>query len=164
MLQAISLALGLFLTWLLWSGHTAVLLVTFGVLSVALVLYVARRMGVMDEEGVPIHLRGYIFGYWGWLLWEIVKANITVARIVLRKDMNISPTVVQVKAQQSTDLGRVIFANSVILTPATLTLDVHEGVVTVHGLTEQSAREVVEGDMNRRVAALELRSGAGREA
>lgn len=155
MLHAVSLALGLFATWLLWSGHTEIFFVGLGFLSAAIVIYVALRMAVVDEEGVPVHLGRHIFGYWGWLLKEIVKANFQVARIVLGRRLAISPTLIHVDALQKTDLGRVIFANSIILTPATLTMDIHEGVLTVHALTRASAREIEEGEMNRRVALLE---------
>lgn len=158
MVHAISLALGLFGTWLLWSGHMGLFLVGLGLLSAALVVYLAHRMAVVDSEGVPVHLWGRIFGYWGWLLVQIVKANFDVARIVLSRKLDISPTIVKVSSLQQTDLGRVIFANSIILTPATLTMDIHEGVLTVHGLTQRSAAEVEEGEMNRRVARLESNS------
>lgn len=158
MLHAISLALGLFATWLLWSGHTELFFVGLGLLSAALVVFVAVRMSIVDEEGVPLHLRHHIFTYWGWLLVEIVKANFQVAHIILARKPGISPTIVRVKALQKTDLGRVIFANSIILTPATLTLDMADGVLTVHGLTRASARAVESNTMNRRVALLEGRS------
>ena len=158
MLHAVSLSLGLFATWLLWSGHTEFVLVGLGFLSAAIVIYVALRMAVVDEEGVPVHLGRHIFGYWGWLLAQIFKANFQVARIILDRRLPISPTLIRVEALQKTDLGRVIFANSIILTPATLTMDIHEGVVTVHALTRASAREIQNGEMNRRVAILEGQS------
>lgn len=164
MLHALSLALGLFGTWLLWSGHTEMFFIGAGLVSVGLVIYVAIRMSVLDSESVPLHLGVRVLGYWGWLLKEIVKANFEVARIILSKDMKISPTMIKVKAHQTTDLGRVIFANSIILTPATLTMDVHEGMVTVHGLTRESTMEVAEGEMNRRVARLEANSNGEEES
>lgn len=155
MVQAVSLALGLFATWLLWSGHTDFFLVGLGLLSVALVIYVANRMTIMDREGVPVHLTRNIFTYWGWLLVEIVKSNITVARIVLSPGLPISPTVVRIKGEPESDLSRVILANSIILTPGTLTLDLKDGIFTVHALTEDGARDIEAGAMNRRVGALE---------
>jgi len=163
MLHALSLAIALFATFMLWSGHTEVFFIATALISAAVVIYVAVRMASVDEESVPLHLGVRILGYWGWLMKEVVKANFGVARLILSKDMKISPTIVKVKAQQETDLGRVIFANSIILTPATLTMDVHKGLVTVHGLTRESAREVEEGEMNRRVARLE-RASRGRKA
>lgn len=161
MLHAPSLALGLFGTWLLWSGHIEQFFVGAGLFSVILVVFLARRMSILDQESVPLHLGRRIPGYWGWLILQIVKANFQVARLILSREMRISPTLVRVNALQKTDLGRVIYANSIILTPATLTMDIHEGIVTVHGMTRVSAREVEEGEMNRRVACLE--SAEGRE-
>ena len=155
MLRAPSLALGLFGTWLLWSGHMELFFISAGFFSVLLVIFLAKRMSILDQESVPIHLGRRIPGYWGWLMLQIIKANFQVARLILSREMRISPTLVRVNALQKTDLGRVIFANSIILTPATLTMDVHEGIITVHGMTRDSAREVEEGEMNRRVARLE---------
>ncbi len=164
MFYAPSLALGLFGTWLLWSGHTEPFFICAGLFSVILVIFLARRMSILDQESVPLHLGTGIPGYWGWLMLQIVKANFQVARLILSREMRISPTLVRVKALQKTDLGRVIFANSIILTPATLTMDIHEGIVTVHGMTRAAVREVEEGEMNRRVARLESIEGQKKEA
>ncbi|PHZ85164.1 Na+/H+ antiporter subunit E [Paremcibacter congregatus] len=152
MLRLVSLALALGVTWVLWSGHFSPLLLGLGVLSVVIVLIVNRRMAAIDEEGVPIQLAGSIFFYWAWLIVEIFKSNLQVVRIVLSRDMKISPTVIKVPVLQSSDLGQVLFANSIILTPGTLSLDLYEGHVLVHALTEEAADEVAAGEMNRRAA------------
>lgn len=157
MLHAVTLALGLFATWLLWSGHTELFFLGLGLVSAAVVIFVALRMAVVDEEGVPLHLSRHIFTYWGWLLWEILKANFVVAKLVLSPKLQISPTLVRIKALPQSDLAKVILANSIILTPATLTIDVDDDVLTVHALTREGARSLEEGEMNRRVAALEGR-------
>ncbi|MEX1147866.1 MAG: Na+/H+ antiporter subunit E [Sphingomonadales bacterium] len=155
MLKSISLALGLFATWLIWSGHTDMFLIGLGLLSVALVVYLAARMSLLDDEGVPVHLTRNIFSYWGWLLIEIVKSNITVARIVLSPHMSISPTITKLKSLQTSDLTKAVFGNSIILTPGTLTTDIKDGMVTIHALTGEGARAVEEGEMNRRAGALD---------
>ena len=61
----------------------------------------------------------------------------------------------RVRALQKTPLGQTIFANSITLTPGTLSLEVEDGSVLVHALTAESAAGVLEGSMNRRVARLE---------
>lgn len=155
MKHAISLAVMLFVMWVLWSGHDAPQLLLFGALSSVLVVALSRRLGVVDGEGHPIHLLLPLPLYWPWALWAIVKSGLGLARCVLDPSLPISPRVIQIKALQKSDLGRVIFANSITLTPGTLTLELLGDTLTVHALTPQSATELEAGEMNRRVAALE---------
>ena len=155
-----SIALGIVLCgiWLLWSGHYTPLVMTFGLLSCVGVVLLAGRMGIVDEEGVPIQLGIKPFLYAVWLVKEIVQANIDVARRILNPSLPIRPKVIRVKATQQGDLGRVIYANSITLTPGTVSVDVEGDEIVVHALTEEAAAEDASGEMNRRVTALEGRS------
>ena len=67
----------------------------------------------------------------------------------------IAPRIVRVNGTQKTDLCRVIFANSITLTPGTVSLDLDEEDIVVHALTEEAADDVQSGDMDSRVTALE---------
>ena len=153
-------AAGLFLlllaTWLLWSGHTEPILLVFGVLSSAAALGLALRMDVVDHEGQPfdqLGLRPLVYA--PWLLWQIVRANLAVARIIVDPRLPISPRLVRIQASQKTDLGLAIHANSITLTPGTLCLDVRQGTILVHALTREAAEELQAGEMDRRVTRLE---------
>ena len=158
--HAISLGLSLIVLWLLLSGHYTLLLISFGLLSVMLVVLIALRMDVVDHEGHPLHLnlRALVI-YWCWLLREIIVSNINVCRLIINPSMPISPTVIALRSSQSTDVARVIFANSITLTPGTVTIDVDGDITEVHALTEEMARSLLEGTMDGRVTALESRSG-----
>ena len=122
MLHAISLGLVLFGLWLLLSGFFTILLLGLGVGSVAAVVWIAHRMDVIDHEGHPIHLTVRAVFFWPWLLKEIIKANFDIARVIVSRKMPINPTVIQVKATQETELGQVVYANSITLTPGTVTM------------------------------------------
>ncbi len=148
----------LVVVWLLWSGHYTPLLVGLGLCSCVLVAAVAARMGIADREGHPVHLLGRSILYWPWLLWSIAKANIAVARAILHPRLPISPTLIRVKASQKSALGRVAYANSITLTPGTVSLDVSGDLILVHALTRASAEELLGGAMDRRVAAMEGQS------
>jgi len=154
-LRAFSLGLVLFILWLLLSGHTAPLLLSLGVVSALAVVLIARRMDVVDPEGHPIHLSWKAIPYWAWLLVEIFKANIDVACAIVRPRMPIRPTVLRVKASQKRDLGRVVYANSITLTPGTVTLAADGETFEVHALTPGAAKGLLSGDMDRRVTAME---------
>jgi len=112
-------------------------------------------MDVIDHEGHPLHLGWRAIGYWMWLLWEIVVSNFQIARVVLSQKMPINPHLIDVKASQASELGHAIFANSITLTPGTVTVDVEGGVLHVHALTQSSADSLMTGEMDRRVDAME---------
>lgn len=137
------------------SGIFEPLILILGVFSCALVVAIAVRMDVIDHEAVPVHLTFKVLMYWPWLLWEIIKANIDVTKRVLGF-ADISPTMVRIKATQKTDLGIVIFANSITLTPGTISIDVdEEGYILVHALSRDGTEGLEGGDMDRRVTELE---------
>lgn len=155
MIHSFSLGLVLFATWLLLSGHFEPLLIGLGLVSVAIVVYISHRMDVIDHEGHPIHLGPRAFTYFPWLLWEIVKANIDVTRIILKRDMPISPTMFTVKGGQESELGQVIYGNSITLTPGTITVDIVDGNLEIHALTSAAADELEKGEMNMRATRME---------
>jgi len=145
----------LMVIWLLWSGFFKPLLISLGLLSCLLTLFLARRMGFFKREVFSLHLSHRLIPFWGWLAVELVKSNFEVARIVLSPKMAISPTVVQLTAQTTDPVLQAILGNSITLTPGTVTLDDHEGELLVHCLTRQGADALLEGDMNRRVSTLQ---------
>ena len=168
MRHTLSLSLVLFAVWLLWSGHALVvqpdgsveydsLLLGLGVLASALVVFLVRRMHGVDMETAPHQVTLRILRYLPWLFWEIAKANVAVARVILHPRLPIRPTLVRVRAGQRTDLGRVIHANSITLTPGTVSVEVESDAITVHALTEEAALDLDSGEMNRRVTAVEGR-------
>ncbi len=151
----VSLFFVLAIVWLLLSGHYDGLLLSLGAASCALVIYIAHRMEVIDHESHPLHLSWRLPLYWLWLLVEIVKANIDVTRRILSREMPIDPRLFDLKSSQRTDLGRVIYANSITLTPGTISTDLEGGRIQVHALTAEGAAALQDGDMDRRVARLE---------
>ncbi|MGI9419013.1 MAG: Na+/H+ antiporter subunit E [Geminicoccaceae bacterium] len=156
MFQIVSLALVLSVLWLLLSGHWHnPLLNGLGIASVVLTLIVSARMKVTDREGHPVHLalRGLV--YWPWLIKEIVVANIDVAKAILGLTDSIKPSLFTIKASQRTDLGRTIYANSITLTPGTVTIGLNEDELTIHALTPAAREGLATGEMDRRVTAVE---------
>jgi multicomponent Na+:H+ antiporter subunit E len=154
MFHKLTLGVLLAAAWLLWSGLYKPLLLGLGAFSCLLVVYLVRRMDLVDRDVFPLHAGIGIVGYWGWLLKEIVKSNFDVARIVLSPRLPISPTLVELDAKPTTDAGRVLLGNSITLTPGTVTLDIYADRLLVHALTKEGAAALEEGEMNRRVASL----------
>lgn len=154
-MQAFSAVLVLFGFWLLLSGFFEPFLMTAGALSALGVVALARRMYVVDHEGHPIHLGWSALSYWPWLLVEIAKSAWDVTRIILNPRLPVSPTLVRVKTSQKTTVGVVTYANSITLTPGTISVDVGRGEILVHALTREGAAGLQSGDMDRRVTRFE---------
>lgn len=155
MVRAVSLGFVSFVVWLLWSGHYTPLLLTLGAGSCLLVLFLTRRMGLLDEEGVPVHLTPRLLLYIPWLIWAIFRANVDVALRILSPRLPIAPRLLRIRPGQRTALGRAIYANSITLTPGTLTCDADGEEFTVHALTQEAADDLESGLMDLKVRHLE---------
>jgi multicomponent Na+:H+ antiporter subunit E len=138
--------------WLGWSGFFEPLLLTLGLVSCSIVILLSARMGAFQEESYWFRVIPRIPGFWLWLIREVVKSNIQVAGIILSPRLAISPTLVTIRALPPDPLGQATLGNCITLTPGTVTLDDHEGELLVHCLTQGNASELIEGEMNRRVA------------
>ena len=165
MKQGLTLFVLLALTWVALSGHysTEPLILFFGVVSCLLVVWLARRMdrfagdALLPPGVVGMLLRSVV--YVPFLALKIVHANLRVCRLLLDRRLQVEPKVLRVKASQQTDVGRMIHANSITLTPGTVTLDVRGDELLVHALDQVSASSVVTGEIDRAVTRLE---GGGR--
>ena len=141
MKHTLSMGLVLAALWLLLSTHFESLMLGFGAASVILTLAIALRMDVIDHESHPFHLTFLLPRFWFLLLIEIARANIDVTLRVLGI-RPISPTVVTVPVPHETDLGRVIYANAITMTPGTASIEVNQETIVVHALSREGAEEL----------------------
>ncbi len=152
-----ALSLGVFLAaiWLLLSGHYTPLILSFGAASVVLVVWIARRMDVVDHEGHPVKMVWAAPLYWLWLGWQIVMSNIAVTRAILAPRLDIDPRMIEVDAPQADDVGRVTYANAITLTPGTVSVRMlDDGRILVHALTAAAADDLTSGEMARRTTRM----------
>lgn len=144
--------------WLLLSGYfDKPLLLGFGAASVVFSAWLAHRAGVLDEDGVPTSVFPGIFGYVFWLTVEVGKANLMVARQALAVEPKLSPKLFTVPNPPKSAVGKAIFANSITLTPGTVTIDLRENEILVHGLTEELSDVAGIKAMGERVSKIEGR-------
>jgi len=141
--------------WLLWSGMFKPLMLIFGFASCLLVAAMVARMQMADKNESVLSIVLRLPAYLPWLIVEIVKSNIDVARRVWDPKLPISPTVVTVEASQNTALGLMIHANSITLTPGTLSIDTEPGYIEVHSLATELLDAFNDGEMDKRVTRLE---------
>ena len=155
MIKYASLGILLFITWLLLSGHYNPLLISLGMASVLFVVYLAARLDVVDQESLPIHVGPHRFlAYWAWLSKEIIVANLQVTRAILNPKDTIKPQVIKVDTAQNSEVAEVTYANSITLTPGTVTMDLTDDHITVHALLEESAEGLQSGEMARKIQEL----------
>lgn len=151
MIHSIGTFVSLYVFWLLLSGYFTPFLMTAGAICAIAVVLFTRRMQVLDLEGQPLHLVWRAVPYWCWLLVEIVKSGWAVSRIILDPKLPISPTLVRFKPGQTSAVGLVTHANSITLTPGTISVEVGPHQFLVHAITRDGAAGCVDSDMNRRV-------------
>jgi len=138
--------------WLLNSGHYTPMLIGMGIASCLFVVYLSLRMEIVDEEGLPVRLLPRALIYVPWLVKEVFKSNVDVAKRILAPGRyRLSPKIFDAPTTQESDLGRVLYANSITLTPGTVSILVRGDRIKVHAIAEEVADAVLEGEMDRRV-------------
>ncbi len=159
-MRVASLAFALYVFWLLLSGHYDPFLLGAGALAAVAIAFAGRLFGYADREGHPVERVFAGFRYWPWLVVEIAKSALAVARIILTPSLPIAPRLVKLRAGPNTAVGMATYANSITLTPGTITVDAdrsHHWLI-VHALTEDGVIGLEAGDMDRRVTAFEGRA------
>jgi multicomponent Na+:H+ antiporter subunit E len=155
LLHLASLGIVLYAFWLLLSGYFEPFLLAAGAGSALGVVLLSRRMRIVDREGHPLQMIAAVFLYWPWLIKEIAKSAWSVSRIILDPRLPISPVLVRFKPTQKSQVGLATHANSITLTPGTITVEATQDEFLVHGLTRDSGAGVIDSDMDRRVTRVE---------
>lgn len=137
----------IFLFWFILSGQAEVLMLSLGLLSTLLSIFLSKRMEKMDHESYHFHLTVRLFSYWLFLAKEIIVANIDVIKRILKPTLSISPQVITLPASKKTELSKVIYANSITLTPGTVTLSLSDNELKVHALSKEGAEDLQKSRM-----------------
>ena len=138
--------------WFALSGETAPMFLALGGLSVLCVLWFAGRLRIIGRDASPYHRLPQLSLYLVWLMGQIVKANVAVIVKVLGPRHAIDPALVRLKTGAKSDLGRALFANSITLTPGTVTVDVEGDMLVVHALVREAATAHSFAPMDRNAA------------
>lgn len=128
------------------------MLLSLGVISIITVIGLCYRMRILDDETVPYARTPTVLTYFVWLFKEIVKANVEVLSAVMSPELEVSPTIVKVPSTQKTGMGKTMFANSITLTPGTVSVELEDGEILVHALLEHMCDDESFADMGQRSA------------
>jgi multicomponent Na+:H+ antiporter subunit E len=133
--------------WIGLSGHIEPLLLSLGLASTLLTLYLVHRMDVVDHESHPIHQIFRLLRFTVYLIHKIVLANWDVLKRIVMPGKTISPQMITLPLPQRTDLGRVIYANSITLTPGTVSVRLNKDSIMVHTLAKSNAEVLSQGKL-----------------
>jgi len=126
-----------------------------GIVSCVLVVALHARMERQHDDRTS-YIRAFGFVAYGpWLFWQILLSNLHIVRVILSPSLPIHPQLVRIRAKLQSDFGWTVLANSITLTPKTLTLDVRNGELLIHALTDATAADVQSGTFPARVAQLQ---------
>ena len=152
----ISLIISLAVLWIMLSGHYTPLLLSLGLLSVLIVAFISSRMNliIFDQPILQLYFIKFIpYGF--WLIIQILRSNIDVCRRILNPKLPINPQLVKVKSTQTSNLAKVIYANSITLTPGTISIDLDGSEIEVHSLSEKGVDELKIGTMDKKITDAE---------
>ena len=156
MFHYLVLTFSLFLFWLLLSGYwDNSFLVIVGLACALFVGWLERKL---RQNAISFDAKfAFLFPFYlVWLAWEIWKANIdTAKRIWLPHKFPISPSVAHLKMSQKTDMGKTVYANSITITPGTISIDMHNNTIIVHALAEEAIEDLQTGVMDKKITKLE---------
>lgn len=149
-----------FVFWILLSGFFDAFHIVTGIISSLLVALFSHRLFMPEGTSLKLEVArtGRFFMYIPWLLLEIAKANIDIVYRTLHPSMPIDPVVIKFRTDIKEDMGRTTLANSITLTPGTVTMNVtDDGEFTVHAISREAADGLLSGEMARRVKHIEGR-------
>lgn len=143
----------LLLLWILLTGSVAIEELASGVVVALVVsLFSAPYLSILDGlRYQPMALLS-AFSYLGYFLVALVRANFDLARRVLSPSLPINPAIIEVETRLTSQLGRILLANSITLTPGTLTVDLMQQKILVHWVAAPEGKDLQQ-------ATLEIVSG-----
>ena len=151
----------LFGFWMVLSGRTETKFVVYGLITAIVTTWVTYPLKMVpNKDGSK---RYFVFGvsipkfimYFFWLMWQLILANIDVLLATTAQELDIDPKVVRFYFRADNPMASVILANSITLTPGTVTINVtDDGLYEIHALTKGAAAGVLDGSMQKKVADL----------
>lgn len=146
----------LFLFWYLLSGKNVILLLVVGALcSLFIVLYL-YKITMIDDESLPIRILPKAIYYWLWLYKEMIFSSVYISKIILSPRMGISPQYFKIKSKQKSTMGFNIYANSITLTPGTISVIINNSnkEIDVHSISKDTKASLLKSEMDHKIKKL----------
>ena len=157
----ISMFISMFVFWMILAGRTEVKFIVYGLITAAVTSWVTYPLLLVPNKagtkkyfvfGVnPFKFVGYAI----WLFWQLLLANVDVFLATTSQELQIDPKVVRFRFTADNPMAYVMVANSITLTPGTVTVNVtDDGLYEIHALTVAAADGIYSGSCAKRVADL----------
>jgi len=155
-LLQLSLFVFLFLFWMILSGKNDIWLIISAAITSSIIVIITTYANLLDDESHPIKILPRSFFYWLWLLKEIVLSSLSLSKIIISPKLSISPQYFKIKSNQKSPLAFSIFANSITLTPGTISVVASNSTkeINVHAITLETAESLKTGKMDSMVSWL----------
>ncbi len=159
--QRLALVLILFAFWMLLSGSLYPKFVFFGIVTSVVAAWLTYPFLLIPNQTLTKNY--FLLGispwkaicYAFWITWEVFLANLDVIRATMRSEIHINPKVVKFNFYTDNPMAMVVLANSITLTPGTVTMNVQEtGLFEVHALTDSAREGLISGNMQKKAAWL----------
>lgn len=147
----------LFVLWLLLSGiYDNGLIIGFGIFSSVLCAWIVKHLNLLENKGASFAVKTAEFAkYIFWLIVEIGKSDWAVTKVIVSKNVRLQQRLIRVPAEQTSDFSKVVFANSITITPGTVTVETETDHFIVHALTDEAADQEALANMSKRVSNTE---------
>lgn len=154
MKKGISTFLALWAIWILIAGFNVTEIILGGAVALILAFIVSKYVNYSFGFSIILGAFKFIFVYIPVFIYKLVIANLDMAYRVLSPKLPINPGIVKVPTDIKNDFGKLVLANSITLTPGTLSLDVEDGHVLVHwvnvkGSTEEEYKKEISQDFDK---------------
>ena len=140
--------------WLLLSGYFTPLMLCFGAISIAIVVYLLNRMNLVDGEYPSIDQVINVVRYVPWLFGQILSSSLRVTKLIWGDPSKVSPALKKISVKNVAVTSRAYYANSITLTPGTLSVDLVDDEITVHALQASSIDELERGAMEQKITGI----------
>ncbi|MDF1656707.1 MAG: Na+/H+ antiporter subunit E [Verrucomicrobiales bacterium] len=146
----------LFLTWMIFSGLFDAFHLTLGVISCGIITWMSSDL-LFEDRTIPLLARlrqgKRLGGYCFWLLWQIVLSNLHLLRLAFSPMSSLQPHIVRYETKLETDFEKYLLANSITLTPGTVTIKIMGNTLYIHAISDIAAKGL-DGEMERRIAQI----------
>jgi multicomponent Na+:H+ antiporter subunit E len=144
----------LMVIWVVFSGFLDPFHLSLGLISCGIVTWLSAGL-LFDDRTIPIRRRavqaGRFASYMIWLTWQIVLSNIAVMKLAFAPRSSLQPQIVRYRTPLKTDFEKFLLANSITLTPGTVTIKILGDVFYIHAIDDGAAAGL-NGEMDRRIA------------
>ncbi len=122
----------LFTSYVVLAGFHVQELILGAIVSIILTIILANLVNYTIDYRFPVKLLVFIFAYLPVFIWQLILSNIDVARRVLSPSLPLNPGFVKIKTDLKGDFAKLTLANSITLTPGTLSIDIDGEYIYVH--------------------------------